>query len=340
MNARSEQILKILVERYIEEGAPVGSKTIANDYSLALSSATIRNILADLETLGFLASPHTSAGRIPTLKGYRYFVDCLLTVKSLEKIALEALKDELNPDLTMPNLLLKAASLMSQLTKMTGIVSLPKRNVFELRQVEFLSLSTNRVLVIIVFNNHEVQNRVIYTDRIYSKSELTQIANYLNTHYIGKDLNSIQNNLSKAIKEDQEHINNLLKAAVDVANKAFTSLNEQHQYVITGQEHLLNYYEEVNLAKLKNLFDAMNQKQEILDLLQATVAAEGLQIFIGKESGHQIFDDFSMVASCYLHEGEVIGSLGVIGPTRMPYDKVISAVDVTAKLLSLSLESR
>lgn len=339
INPRAQQVLKILVERYIQEGSPIGSKTIAsNEYGLGLSSASIRNILADLEDSGFLASPHTSAGRIPTELGYRFFVNSLLTVKPLENETVAALKNKLDPDMTTASLVQSASSLLSGITQMTGIVALPRANRQELRQVEFLPLSNNRVLVILVLNNREVHNRIIYTDRVYSPSELQQAANYLNAHYVGKDLETSRQELLQAMQSDRENMAGLLQAAMDVANKAFVSADApNHDYAIAGQNHFLNYTSEASLARLKTLFEAFTEKQDILNLLDHALNAEGIQIFIGKESGYEAFNGCSIVTTSYAIDGQLVGSLGVIGPTRMPYDRVISAVDVTAKLLSAAL---
>jgi heat-inducible transcriptional repressor len=335
INQREQQILKTLIECYIQDGTPIGSKTLAEESDLGLSSATIRTILADLEDAGYLISPHTSAGRIPTTLGYRFFVNSLLKVKPLENNEVAALKTKLDPDLAMSSLLHSASSLLSHLTQLTGVVALPRRNRIELRQVEFLALSANRVLVILVLNDREVQNRVIYTDRIYSKSELQQAANYLNVHYAGKSLLTIRTELMKEIREDRE----LIQAAIDVGNKAFNTLEEATKdYIMAGQNHLLNCTQsEANLDRMRILFDAFTEKQEILNLLDHALEAEGIQIFIGRESGYEALDDCSIVTAAYSVDGQLVGSLGVIGLTRMPYDRVISAVDVTAKLLSAAL---
>lgn len=336
INQRAQRVLKVLVERYIKDGSPVGSKTLSEECALNLSPATIRSILADLEQAGYLTSPHTSSGRMPTPLGYRFFVDTLLTVKSLNSEEVEILKAKLDPDLAMSNLLQSASSVLSSLTKLAGVVALPRRNRIELRQVEFLPLSAHRVLVILVLNNREVQNRIIYTDKIYSSSELQQAANYLSASCAGKTLLAIRTELSDAIRKDRENMANLL---MDVGNKAFTdSVEDSKDYIIAGQNNLLTYTNTENeLEKLRGLFDAFAQKQEILNLLDSSLKAEGIQIFIGKESGYEIFNDCSIVATSYSVDGELLGSLGVIGPARMPYERVISAVDVTAKLLSAAL---
>lgn len=338
INQRAQQILKILVERYIQDGSPIGSKTLANEHSLSLSPATIRNILSDLEEAGYLISPHTSAGRMPTTLGYRFFVNSLLTIKPLDAEEVNRLKLELDPDLTLSHLLQMASSLLSSLTKLTGVVALPKRNRVELRQVEFLALSGNRVLVILVLNNRDVQNRIIYTDRVYLPNELQEAANYLNQHYVGKSLLSIRKELLKAIQTDRATMAKLTEAAFDVGNKAFQDIEEgAKDYMIAGQNHLLQPDSETDLNRVRILFDALTQKQEILNLLEHALNASGIQIFIGKESGYDVLDNCSIVTTSYSVDGQSLGSLGVIGPLRMPYDKVIAAVDVTAKLLSAAL---
>jgi len=338
VNQRAQQVLKILVERYIQDGSPIGSKTIAEEYALGLSPATIRHILADLEDAGYLSSPYTSAGRVPTSQGYRLFVNNLLMVKPLDDVNVQELQNQLNPDMPLAHLLQSASTVLSSLTQLTGIVALPRRNRIQLRQVEFLPLSSNRVLVILVLNNREVQNRIIYTDRIYSQSELQQAANYLNTHFVGKDLLTIRQDISVELRDDHHNMALLLQTAIDVANKAFVNTQENNKdYLIAGQNNLLNYSREADLERLRLLFDAISQKQEILNLLDQALEAEGMQIFIGKESGFQAFDDCSIITQSYAVDGQLVGSLGVIGPTRMPYERVISAVDITAKLLSAAL---
>jgi heat-inducible transcriptional repressor len=338
LNQRAQQILKILVERYIQDGLPIGSKTLVEAHALGLSSATVRNILAELEESGYLISPHTSSGRIPTELGYRFFVDTLLTLKPLNGVEVNELQSKLYADLNLSNLLQSASIILSSLTKMTGVVTLPRRNRVELRQIEFLKLTTNQVLVILVLNNREVQNRIIYTDRVYTQGELQEVANYLNTHCSGQDLMTARSELLKAIQNDRDTIDNLIQRAIEVMHKAFPMTEQQHNdYIMAGQENVLNYAKDKDFMQLRNIFDAFTQKQEILNLLDHALNAEGIQIFIGKESGHEAFDQCSIVAASYSAEGQMIGTLGVIGPTRMPYDRVISAVDVTAKLLSAAL---
>lgn len=339
INERAQHLLKIVVERYIRDGQPIGSKVLAEETGLGLSSATIRNVLSDLEERGFLQSPHTSAGRIPTVKGYRMFVDSLLTVKPLDKTALQQVQQQLTTETNVQNLVSTASNMLSDLTRLAGLVMLPKRERILLRHVEFLSLTENRVLVILVLNEHEVQNRIIYTDRIYSESELQQAANYLNATYAGKDIHKVRKSLLTALQEERKRVDRLMQAAIDVADKVFVQSNEKNDYVMAGQNHLLGLAEATSVQRLQQLFEAFAQKRDILHLLDQCLHADGVQIFIGEESGYSMLDECSLVTAPYFVEDQVVGVLGVIGPTRMPYDRVISIVDVTAKLLSSALNS-
>lgn len=337
---RAQHLLKVLVERYIRDGQPVGSKTLAEETTLGLSSATIRNVLADLEEHGYLRSPHTSAGRVPTVKGYRFFVDSLLTFQGLDldKAAYKQVQKQLSLDQNVTELVASASNLLSDITRMAGLVMLPKREQVLLRHVEFLPLSDKRILVILVLNEHEVQNRIIYTDRVYSASELQQAANYLVASFSGQDINLIRQQLVNAIQEDRDNLGNLMQAAVECASKALDpSTSSTKDYVIAGQNHLLELADDTGVEGLRRLFDAFTQKQDILHLLDQCLSAEGLQIFIGEESGYAVFDECSLITAPYSFKGKPVGVLGVIGPTRMSYDRVIPIVDVTAKLLSAAL---
>ncbi len=337
---RAQHLLKILIERYLREGTPVGSTTLATDSALALSSATIRNVLADLEDKGLLRSPHTSAGRIPTAQGLRMFVDSMLTVQALETQAVQKVKQKLNPNKSAQELAESASQALSSVTKLAGVVTLPKREQIYLRQLEFLPLSGNRVLVIIVMNEREVQNRIIYTDRHYSASELEQAGNYLNSLYAGKDLTQIRESLLQAMQDDKQTMNKLMQAAIDVANKAFhESEQSEEDYIIAGETNLLNFADDTGVEGLRSLFEAFTQKQLILHLLDKCLGAQGVQLFIGEESGYDILGDCSVITAPYQENGRIIGVLGVIGPTRLDYERVIPAVDLTAKLLSAALNA-
>jgi len=333
LNERTQVIFKALVEHYIQEGQPIGSKALAEDPRLSLSSASIRHVLSDLEAQGYLHSPHTSSGRIPTAKGYRLFVDSLLTVQDLSKQEVNNVRSELDPHLGTTNLLAVASSLISNITSLTGIVTIPKQKNVLLSHLEFLPLSGNKVLVVLVFNGNEVQNRIIDTSRMYSASELQQISNYLNAHFAGQELSKLKNALRKKMQEDKRDINQLLKAAIE-------SDKPREDFLLSGQSHLLNVTDVADMGRLRDLFDAFHQKHEILHLLDQCLAASGVQIYIGKESGYSLLDDYSVVSASYSIDDQVVGALAVIGPTRMSYDRVIPIVDITAKLLSAALSQK
>ncbi len=338
INERGQQLLKVLVEKYIRDGQPVGSKTLAEETVLGLSSATIRNVLADLEAHGYLRSPHTSAGRVPTVKGYRFFVDSLLTLQPLDNTAFQQFQQQLSPDQNVQDLVSTASNWLSEVTRMAGLVMLPKREKILLRHVEFLPLSDNRILAILVLNEHEVQNRIIYTDRVYNLVELQQAANFLVTTYAGQDIQQVRRQLAGAMQEERTHLGQLMQTAVEFGSKALASpADAAKDYVIAGQNHLLELAGETGVERLRQLFEAFTQKQDILHLLDQCLSAEGLQIFIGEESGYAALDECSLVTAPYSFEGKPVGVLGVIGPTRMSYDKVIPVVDITAKLLSAAL---
>jgi heat-inducible transcriptional repressor len=337
LNERAQLLLKNLVERYIREGQPVGSRTLSRETGLELSAASIRNVMADLEDMGLVHSPHTSAGRIPTIKGYRLFVDSLLTIQPLDTSQVERLQQRMGSSDDPERLLSIASQQLSDVTSMAGVVMVPKRKLVALRQVEFLPLSHNRVLVILVINEREVQNRIIQTQRNYSAAELQQIANYLNQVCAGRDLRQAREALLAEMDDTRSHMNQLMADAVRMAQHIFTEDETRGDYLLEGQTNLMSYDEMSNLDKLRKLFDAFNQKRDILQLLDQSVHADGVQLFIGDESGYEVLDECSVVTSPYKVEGEVLGVLGVIGPTRMAYDRVIPIVDVTAQLLGASL---
>lgn len=335
LNQRSQSILKSLIEHYIRDGQPVGSKKLAQDSELMVSSATIRTIMSELEAAGYLASPHTSAGRIPTAQGYRLFVDHFLTVQPLPEKQIHSLRSKLDNDTNAKDLVARASNLLSDVTKLAGVVTLPKREKMILRHVEFLPLSEKRVLVILVLNNHEVQNRVMSVDRDYSPSELEQAGNFLVTHYGGKDLLSVRESLLAQMRKDQLALEKMMQSVMEMAEQA--SNDVENNYVLSGEGNLFSAMPTSDYAHLQALFQAFSQQRDVLHLLDQSLGARGIQIFIGEESGYDVFDQYSVVTSPYQVEGNVVGVLGVIGPKRMAYDRVISAVDVTAKLLSQAL---
>jgi len=340
LNERSLQLLKTLVERYISDGQPVGSRALSKDSDLKLSPATIRNVMADLEDLGLVQSPHTSAGRVPTVSGYRLFVDTLLTIKPLESRDLTRLHLGLSASEDNSDMIGVASRLLSELTQMAGVVTLPKRELVCLRHIEFLSLSHTRVLVIFVTNEQEVHNKIIHTTKVFSPAELQQAANYLNSIYSGRSLDAVRKAVLNELQEDQERMNQAMLDAIRMAQLAFDQNNEKDDYVLTGETNLMGFSELSDMDRLKNLFEAFSQKQGVIHLLDQCIKADGVQIFIGEESGYRAFDHCSLVTSSYSVSDEVVGVLGVIGPTRMAYEKIIPFVDVTAKLLGAALNPK
>lgn len=329
LDDRAKTLLKTLVERYIAEGQPVGSRTLSKASGLDLSAATIRNVMADLEELGLISSPHTSAGRVPTARGYRLFVDTMLTVQR-EQLRAPALPHD-QPQKVIAN----AAHLLSDLSQFVGVVMAPRRgSVF--RHIEFLRLSERRLLVIIVSPDGDVQNRVIFTQTDFSTSQLTEASNYLNAHYAGMALEQVREKLKAEVQTLQGEIAQLMQAAVQVGTEALTQAQEE--VVIAGERNLLSVSDfSSDLGQLRRAFDLFEQKTQLMRLLDVSSQAEGVRIFIGGESQVVPFEELSVVSAPYEVDGTVVGTLGVIGPTRMPYDRMIQIVDITSKLLSNAL---
>ncbi len=337
LNDRAQLLLKNLVERYIRDGQPVGSRTLSRDEQVALSPATVRNVMADLEDLGLIHAPHTSAGRVPTSKGYRLFIDNLLTIKPLNRGTVSTIEKQIGSSVDSNQLLVSASRQLSDITSMAGVVMLPKHEVAALRQVEFLPLSSRRVLVILVINEREVQNRIIHTSRDYSPAELQQIANYLTQLCAGQDLRQARERLLREMDEARATMNQLMADAIEMAAQAFATESSENDYLIEGQTNLMSYADMGDMERLRKLFEAFNQKRDILHLLDQSLHSNGVQIFIGEESGYEVLGDCSVVSAPYKVDDKVIGVLGVIGPTRMAYEKVIPIVDMTARLLGNSL---
>ncbi len=337
LNSRAQILLKSLVELYVAEGQPVASRALVSHSGLSISPATVRNVLADLEALGLVHSPHTSAGRIPTVSGYRLFVDQLVTVQPFDDSALESLKHRFGETTLKEDLSKRASSLLSEMTNMVSVVTLPKVEEENLHHIEFLKLAQNRVLVILVTQEQSVQNRVIHTAKQFTESELKVIANYLNDTFHGTPLALIPERLAQLITEEKDQFRLLLQKASDMTDTVFGSPKGSGDYVVSGESNIVDIAKEVGVEKLRQLFEAISQKQEILHLLDQCIAAEATQIFIGQESGYEILEDCSIVAAPYGKDGRIVGVLSVIGPTRMAYDRVISAVDITAKLMGLVL---
>lgn len=339
LDKRAQILLKTLVEHYISEGQPIGSRALLQHSGLEVSPATIRNVMSDLEELGFVASPHTSAGRIPTQKGYRLFVDSLLTVQPLEQTKVQQLQHELNANnaANPQELINTAASLLSGLTQFAGLVMLPKPDKLILKHLEFLPLADKRILLIIVMSDGNVQNRVLMTEKAYSASELIEASNYFNAHFSGHAIEQVQAKLHAEITAMQADISRLMAAAVEASSRA---LGNQESIVITGERNLLQIDDlSTNVTTLRKLFDLFEQRTSLLQLLDYSQKAQAMQIFIGGESGVVPLDECSMVTAPYALNGKIVGTLGVIGPTRMAYERVIPIVDITAKLLSNALSN-
>lgn len=342
ISVRAQAMLKQLIEMYIEQGQPVGSKTLAEQTPHQLSPATIRKILGDLEDQGYLISPHTSSGRVPTAKGLRFFVDSLLTVHPLAEANVAEVQAKINPHQTTENLLTCATNVLSEFTHMMGIVTLPKREKIVLKQVEFMALSENRVLAVLVMNECEVQNRIILTERVYSDSELKQASQFLNQFFAGKDLNAAREEIIASMKQDKSKVDWMMQTVLDVATKAFIPEQQpKSDYFMSGQSNLLSHlYQPGSLERIPELFTAFQEKQQVLSLLDGCLNTDGVQMFIGEESGWSALKEFSIVTSAYTVSGKVVGVLGVIGPTRMQYNKVIPFVDMTARLLGMALNQQ
>ena len=335
LNERAQILLKTLVERYIHEGQPVGSRSLSKFSGLELSPATIRNVMSDLEEMGLVMSPHTSAGRVPTAKGYRLFVEELLVINSLKDEEVNLLEHHLLPD--NPSRLVSSAShLLSELTHFAGIVVTPKRTGAVFRYIEFMALSEKRILLIIVTPDGDVQNSIIFTNTAYSQSDLIEAGNFINQHYAGCTLDEIRTRVQTELKQLRQDMTTLMNAAIEAGEEAISENSEV--VVLAGERKLIDTLDtSENLESLKNLFDIFERKTRLLQLLELSRHAHGVKIFIGGESNLTAFEDFSVITAPYETEGSVVGTVGVIGPKRMAYERVIPIVDITAKLLSSSL---
>jgi heat-inducible transcriptional repressor len=335
LTERAQILLKTLVERYVAEGQPVGSRTFSKYSALDLSPASIRNVMADLEDMGLVTSPHTSAGRVPTALGYRFFVDSLLTIQPLNSIEMSRLEEQLNAD-DPQRLAANASQLLSDLTRFAGVVMVPGRRSAAFRQLEFINLSEKRILLIIITAEGEVQNRVLVTDRPYSASELTRAANFLNQNYAGKTFSDVRHLMQDELQQLHQDINGLMNLALTASSAALAP--NRDDLVMSGGHNLLKVNElSSNMERLRKLFDMFEQKTSLMQLLDISQRAHGVQIFIGGESEVDPLDGCSVVTAPYKVNGEIVGTLGVVGPTRMAYERIIPIVDITAKLLSSAL---
>ncbi len=335
LNERAQILLKTLVERYISDGQPVGSRALQQFSGLDVSSATIRNVMAELEDLGLVSSPHTSAGRVPTGRGYRLFVDTLMIVQPLDSVRVLQLEHQLQPD-NPSRLLAQASNLLSELTRFAGVVATPNRGSTAVRQIEFLRLSEKKVLLIIVMPDGEVENRVLLTEKDYSQSQLTEAGNFLNQHYSGCSFQEIRQRVQNELHQLRSDMTALMAAAIAAGDEAVA--RKQEDYVISGERNLLHVQDlSTDMNRLRSLFNVFEQKTELLRLLDASRRAQGMHLFIGSESGLAGLDACSVVTAPYTSNGQVLGTLAVIGPKRMDYEKVIPIVDVTARLLGNAL---
>ena len=339
-NERAQYLLKVLIQRFIRDGQPVGSRTLSRDSGLDLSPATIRNVMADLEELGFVSSPHTSAGKVPTPRGYRLFVDTLVRYKQPKNEEIRKLQAQFEKQFHNSDEMLDAVSnLLSKITSMAGVVTIPRVHQALLRQIEFLPLSEKRVLAILVINDREVQNRILHIEQEYSATELQRAANYINENYAGTDLLQIRERLISDLESTRDSMNRAMHDIIAVAQAAMHQTTPKNEFLLAGETHLMDFAELSDLDTLRRLFEAISRKRFMLDLLDRSINAKGVQVFIGEESGFQILDNCSVVTAPYNVDKETIGVLGVIGPTRMAYDRVVPIVDVTARLLGTALKA-
>ena len=335
LNERSQILLKTLVERYISDGQPVGSRALQQYSGLEISSATIRNVMADLEDIGLISSPHTSAGRIPTGMAYRLFIDTMLVTKPLDSARVQRMENQLQPD-NPSRLIAQASNILSELTQFTGVVATSKRNTITVRQIEFLRLGEKRVLLIIVMPDGEVENRVLLLERDYTQSQLTEAANFLNQNYIGCSFSQIREKLRGELRQLHQDMSSLMAAALAAGDAA--EAKQGRDYVISGEHNLLHVEDfSTDMGRLRGLFSLFEQKTELLQLLDAGRRGQGIHIFVGSESGLASLDECSVITAPYSADGQVIGTLAVVGPKRMDYQRVIPIVDITAKLLGNAL---
>jgi heat-inducible transcriptional repressor len=335
LDPRARLLLRSLIARYIRDGEPVGSQTLAKHAGLDVSPATIRNILAELEDFGLLSAPHTSAGRIPTAQGYRLFVDSLLQIQPLADIEMAHLRNEVRPGAGTHNLLGSASELVSAMTHFVGVVSVPKREQFAFKRLDFVPLDGQRVLAVLVFADNEIQNRILHTKRSYEPGELERIANYLNTHYAGRPLADARASLLAELRSARQEMETLMTQALELADQALA--DDAEDMLVAGQTRLIGVQDLSNLDRLRELFEAFSSKREILQVLERTLRAQGVRIFIGEETGMAPLDGVSLVTASYGAGGRTLGVLGVIGPTRMAYERVIPVVQAAASALSDAL---
>jgi len=337
LDSRARRLLRSLIAQYIRDGEPVGSRTLAKTAGLDVSPATIRNVLQDLEEIGLVSAPHTSAGRVPTAQGYRLFVDTLLELKPMRDEELQRMRSEIPGGPTTQDVITRVSGVLSQLTHFVGLVTVPQREQFAFRQIDFVSLGPSRVLVILVFTDNEVQNRVLDLPRIYLPGELEQIANYLNQNFSGLPLEEIRRRLVTELEQARDSIDRLMRATIELADASFRT-EHREDMVLAGQTNLMGARGLGDVERLRELFDAFARKRELVRLLEGCVHADGVRLFIGEESGYAPLGQCSVVTAPYGDANRTLGVIAVIGPTRMDYDRVIPVVQATAQVLSNTLK--
>lgn len=338
-NERAQHLLRVLIQRYIQDGQPVGSRTLSKDSRLELSPATIRNVMSDLEAMGLVSAPHTSAGRIPTPQGYRLFVDTLVRYRQPKDGDIDMLRSQIRSRVDNSGALMTSVSnLLSEFTSLAGVVTIPRGKHAALRQIEFLPLSEKRILAILVINDREVQNRILHTDRDYTESELQQAANFINEHYAGIEIIHVRQGILADLEDTRLTMNQAMHDIIEIAQSAMEGTADAgSEFVLAGETNLMDFAELSDVDTLRRLFEAFSRKRLILDLLDRSINADGVQVFIGGESGYGILDDCSVVTAPFQLDDEAVGVLGVIGPQRMAYDRVVPIVDITARLLKSAL---
>jgi heat-inducible transcriptional repressor len=338
-NERAQHLLRVLIQRYIQDGQPVGSRTLSKDSGLDLSPATIRNVMSDLEDLGLVSAPHTSAGRIPTAQGYRLFVDTLVRYRKPKNVDIDMLRSQICDKIDDSGALMSSVSnMLSEFTRLAGVVTIPRGMHAALRQIEFLPLSEKRILAIIVINDREVQNRILHTDRDYTTSELQQAANFINEHYAGADMLQVRQQILTDLEDTRLNMNKAMHDIIAIAQSAMEGAADSgKEFMLAGETNLMDFAELSDIDTLRRLFEAFSRKRLMLDLLDRSINADGVQVFIGGESGYGILDDCSIVTAPYRLGNQTVGVLGVIGPKRMAYDRVVPIVDITARLLRSAL---
>ena len=338
LDPRARRLLHALIAQHIREGAPVPSRTLAQQAGLDVSPATVRNIMANLEEVGLLAAPHTSSGRIPTAQGYRLFVDSLLESVPLRQTEIERLRDQIAPGSGTQALLAQASEMLSSMSQFVGVVTVPQRLQSAFKHIDFVALDDNRVLVILVFPDNDVQNRIVQLPRPVSHAALEQTANYLNRHFTGQGFNQIRARLKSELQQVKSEMDVLLNAALDISDQLLAADSRLEDMVLSGQTQLMGARGAPDMDRLKGLFEAFTRKREILGLLESCATAQGVRVFIGEESGLAPLTGFTVNGAPYAADGQVLGVLGVIGPTRMPYERVIPIVKTTADLLGDALK--